>query len=104
MLLEELAAEDIEPPSRVARRIVGRPLAEMAGGGIENVKGGGFARPVLPFVLSCMRPAQWLSRGTPLVWARRWYWTAFSSTAPVSIWPTSVRWISCHGVWCSGYL
>jgi hypothetical protein len=32
----------------------------------------------------------------------RWYFTAGSSTAPVSIWPTMARWISCQGVWLSG--
>jgi hypothetical protein len=40
---------------------------------------------------------QWLSLGIPIVWAMRWYLTAGSSTAPVSICPTIERWISCHG-------
>jgi hypothetical protein len=46
---------------------------------------------------------QWLSRGMPLVWAMRWYFTAGSSTAPVSSSVTRARWISCQGVWLGGY-
>ncbi len=38
----------------------------------------------------------------PIVWAMRWYLTAGSSTAPVSIWPTIERWISCQGDWWGG--
>ena len=30
-----------------------------------------------------------------MVWATRWYFSAPSRIAPVFIWPTSARWISC---------
>ena len=45
------------------------------------------------------RGAQWLSRGTPMLCATRWYFTAGLSTMPSSNWSTMPRWISCHGVW-----
>jgi hypothetical protein len=43
-----------------------------------------------------------LSRGTPWVWATRWYLTAGFSTMPLPSWSTMPRWISCHGVWLGG--
>jgi len=50
------------------------------------------------------RPCQWLSRGRPLVLAMRWYFTAGFSTMPLESSSTMPRWISCQGVWLSGYL
>ena len=41
---------------------------------------------------------QWLSLGTPIVWATFWYFTAGFSTMPWSSWSTMARWISCQGV------
>ena len=46
---------------------------------------------------------QWLSRGIPFVSAMRWYLIAGFSTMPCDSSSTSARWISCHGVWLSGY-
>ena len=47
---------------------------------------------------------QWWSRGMPLVSAMRWYLTAGLSTIPFDSSSTRPRWISCHGVWLSGYV
>ena len=52
---------------------------------------------------SAFTTRQWLSRGTPLLSAIRWYLTAGFSTIPCDSSSTMPRWISCHGVWCSGY-
>jgi hypothetical protein len=39
-----------------------------------------------------------LEGGRPMVWAMRWNFSDPSRMAPLSNWPTSARWISCHGV------
>lgn len=46
--------------------------------------------------------AQWLCRGTPHVWARRWCFTAGCRTMPSPSCPTVARCISCQGVWDAG--
>ena len=48
------------------------------------------------------RSGQWLSLGTPFVWATSRYLIAGFSTMPSSNWSTMPRWISCQGVWLCG--
>ena len=71
---------------------------------IAAVRAGSGHQPGITAGLDALRHVardvgQWLSRGTPLVCATRWYFTAGFSTMPSASWSTMPRWISCHGVW-----
>ena len=58
----------------------------------------------LLYVLAVLGGLYFLDVPYPLVWATRWYFTAGFNTMPFDSSSTMPRWISCQGVWLSGYL